>query len=200
MSACLPMAAIILAAGQSSRMGTAKQLLVYKGEPLVLRAVRTAREAGFAPTVVVTGANAQAVAAAIAAEPVEIAWNCGWQAGMGSSITAGLLSLQGSGTDVGGAAILLSDQPLLTAAHLREMRRLLFAGAAAAIAAEYGSTLGVPALFKRQLFGRLLHMPADAGAKALLQSPDLVVTRFPLPEAAVDIDTPVDFARLTAEQ
>ena len=192
-----PVAALILAAGAATRMGKLKQLLPYQGKPLVLAAIALARASGFSPVVVVVGAEADAVRAAVAAQPVEIVHNQEWQRGMGSSVVAGVKHLQQSEADSFAVAILLADQPLIRAEHLIEMRRLLSHGTAAVVAALYGETLGVPALFKRKLFGQLASLPPEAGARHLLRNPDVAVTAFSLPEAAVDVDTPEDFEALS---
>jgi molybdenum cofactor cytidylyltransferase len=94
------------------------------------------------------------------------------------------------------AAILVADQPLVQAKHLAAMRRLLSSADSSIVAAQYSDTIGVPALFKQELFGALLSLPLEAGARKLLRTSDADVTPFPLPEAAVDIDTPEDFERL----
>lgn len=192
-----PVAAIILAAGAATRMGSLKQLLVHKGKPLVQLAIEQARGAGFSPVLVVVGAEADAVRAAIAAQPVEVVQNVSWRAGMGSSVAAGIKYLQRDGTESFAVAILLADQPLVRAEHLIRMRHLLSTQRAPIVAARYGDTLGVPALFKRNLFGLLASLPVDAGARHLLRDAGLSVTEFELPEAAADIDTPEDFKALT---
>ena len=196
---CLEVAAIILGAGASTRMGTMKQLLPYRGETLLGYVIDVACEAGFAPIIVVVGAQGCAVQQAIAAKPVEVVPNAAWQSGIGSSIAAGVGHLQLTREGVGAAALLLADQPLVRPEHLREMRGRLYASAAQAVAAEYGGTIGVPAIFARPLFPRLIALPADAGAKHLLLDRDLTVARVALPEAAVDVDTPQDLARLARE-
>jgi CTP:molybdopterin cytidylyltransferase MocA len=81
------------------------------------------------------------------------------------------------------------------ARHLREMQALLDASEAVAVAAHYNGTLGVPPLFKRELFGPLRSLDPAAGARSLLRARAIP---FPLPEAAMDIDTPEDFAALIA--
>jgi molybdenum cofactor cytidylyltransferase len=193
------MAAIILAAGQASRMGTLKQLLVFDGHTLLERAIKVARECQFSPILVVVGAHAEQVQSAIAKHPVVVVSNSQWQSGMGSSITSAMRHLQQLETDSAGVMILLSDQPLVSAQDLSQMKRTLFAGSAPIVAAEYGGSPGVPAAFKRQMFGRLASLSPEAGAKRLLESTEWSVVRYPLPTAAVDIDTPDDFARLTSE-
>lgn len=193
---CLPAAAIVLAAGAARRMGTLKQLLPYKGRPLVRHAARQAIEAGFSPVIVVAGAQADEIRAAIASEPVEIVENGHWATGMGSSLSAGVRHLLEMETDVAAVAVLLADQPLVSSEHLRSMRNRLHLVSAPVIAAEYNGTVGVPALFRRSLLAQLSALPPEMGARALLRDPSLAVDAFPLPEAASDIDTPDDYAGL----
>lgn len=191
---CFPIAAIILAAGEARRMGQPKQLLPLGSGTLLSHAVDIAYETGFAPILVVVGANAEAVQAAIAARPVEIVRNTLWRTGMGSSVAAGVRYHQQLGADSAAIAILLADQPLITASHLKQMRRLLIDSGAPAVAAEYNGTAGVPAFFRRQLLSQLAALTGEGGAKALLR--DSKTARFLLPEAATDIDTPEDFSNL----
>ncbi len=190
------MAAIILAAGSASRMGRLKQLLSYRGKPLVSYAVESARNAQLAPMVVVVGAEADKVRAALASYPVEMVSNPSWASGMGSSVAAGIRYLQDAGSDCGGVAILLADQPLIAGEHLARMRRLLLQGDSPIVAAQYNGTLGVPAFFKREMFAVLAALEPGAGARALLRNSGKRVCPYSLPEAAFDVDTPDDFAAL----
>jgi molybdenum cofactor cytidylyltransferase len=187
----VPAGGLILAAGAATRMGRLKQLLPYRGKTLVEHAVEQALAAGFDPVIVVVGAEAAAVRTALAAQSVRLAENPLWPLGMGSSIAAGIQFL----LDAQSLAVMLADQPFVEARHLREMRTLLEASTAPAIAAQYNGMLGVPALFKRELFGALQSLDPATGARALLRTH---AVPFPLPEAAIDIDTPEDFAALAA--
>ena len=187
----MPGVGIILAAGAATRMGRWKQLLPYRGKTLVEHAVEQALAAKFDPVIVVVGAEAASVCAALSAQPVRLVENPRWHLGMGSSIAAGVEVL----LDVPSVAILLADQPFVEARHLREMQTLLDANTAPAVAAQYNGTLGVPALFKRELFGALQSLDPATGARALLRKH---AVPFLLPEAAIDIDTPEDFALLAA--
>jgi molybdenum cofactor cytidylyltransferase len=189
----VPAAGIILAAGAATRMGRLKQLLPYRGKTLVEHAVEQALGAGFDPVVVVLGAEAAAVRAALAMQPVRLVENPRWHLGMGSSIAAGVEVL----LDARSLGVLLADQPFVTARHLREMQARLDSSDASAVAAQYSGTLGVPALFKRELFEALRSLDPAAGARALLRDR---ATAFPLPEAAMDIDTPEDFAALRSQR
>jgi molybdenum cofactor cytidylyltransferase len=183
-------AAVILAAGAATRMGHLKQLLPYRGKTLVEHAVEQALAAAFDPVIVVVGAEADSVRAALAAQPVLVVENSLWRLGMGSSIAAGVGVLP----EVRTVAILLADQPLVEARHLREMQARLDASNAPAVAAQYNGTLGVPALFNGELFDALRSLDPAAGARSLLRAQ---AVPYPLPEAAMDIDTPEDFAGLT---
>jgi molybdenum cofactor cytidylyltransferase len=190
----VPIAAVILAAGAATRMGRLKQLLPYRGRTLVQHCIEQTIEAGFKPVIVVVGAEAEAVRNAIAAQPVDIVENQHWHSGMGSSLVAGVRRLQQAEGDFAGVAILLADQPLVSAEHLSAMRNLFMKAGAPVVAAEYAGTFGVPALFRRSMFPALAGLPASAGARALLRDGGLQVAAFPLPEAAMDIDTPNDFS------
>jgi molybdenum cofactor cytidylyltransferase len=174
-------------------MGQLKQLLPYRGKTLVEHAVEQALAAAFDPLIVVVGAEAESVRAALLARPVLVVENSTWHLGMGSSIAAGIGALPEAQT----VAILLADQPLVESRHLRAMQALLAVSDALAVAAQYNGTLGVPALFKRELFEALRSLDPAAGARALLRDR---ATAFPLPEAAMDIDTPEDFAALRSQR
>lgn len=191
-----PVAAIVLAAGAAARMGQSKQLLRFRGTTLIERAATQAIDAGLNPVIVVLGAGGAAVCDAIASLPVEIAQNENWQLGMGSSITTGIHCLLRTRPEIAGVAILLADQPLINARHLSDMRALLRAGEINIVAAEYSGTLGVPAFFTREFFPQLAALPADSGARRIIREHGARTTAYSLPEAAVDIDTPEDYAAL----
>ena len=186
------MAAVVLAAGAATRMGKLKQLLPYRGRTFVQHAITEALEAQFDPVIVVVGAEAEAVQAAIAKESVHVVYNEHWKLGMGSSLSAGVKRVQREAFESAAIAVTLADQPLVTAEHLRSMRRQVHLSGASVVAAQYNDTMGVPAIFARKMFGALLTLPPEAGARHLLRQPGLSVKPFPLPEAAMDIDTPDD--------
>jgi molybdenum cofactor cytidylyltransferase len=184
--------AILLAAGAATRMGRSKQLLSYRGESLVRHAAREALAAGFSPILVVVGARQEAVCRELAGLAVEIVENPQWASGMGSSIAAGMRHLP----ECEAVALLLADQPLVTAVHLRALGKLFTEGDAPVAAARYCGTLGVPAIFARALFPALAALEGHAGARSILQDPAYNALALDLPEAAIDIDTPEDYAAL----
>lgn len=191
-------AALILAAGQASRMGSLKQLLPFGEGTLLSNVIQQAQNAGFERVAAVVGAEASRVAASIGQVSVEIIENPDWELGMGSSIRAGVKRVRQWRPLPDAIVILLADQPLIESRHLLAMRELQRQSRARIVAAEYGGGYGVPALFASDLFGELEAVPPDAGARSLLRSGSIPVMGYPLPEAAIDIDTPGDLAALKA--
>lgn len=195
-------AGVVLAAGGSTRLGTPKQLVVHEGEPLVRRAARAARAAGADPVVVVIGAHAALVAPALAGlAGVTTVVHDGWTDGMGSSLAAGVRAALAAAPACAALLVTLADQPLVDAAALG---RLLAAypGPHALVAASHGdppgAVLGVPAVFGRAHLDALLALRGDAGAGGWLRRHRERVLAVPMSEAAFDVDTPDDLARLTS--
>jgi molybdenum cofactor cytidylyltransferase len=189
-------AAMILAAGAATRMGRIKQLLPYREGTLLTNAINQAVTAGFDPVVTVLGCQADVIGESIRNLPVHIAHNEHWQEGMGSSISSGMQFLESRQSDIDLVAVLLADQPGVAANHLCAMREQLASGDAPAIAAYYNGQPGVPAMFRRAMFPLLRSLAPDAGARHILRDPQFPVASFALDEAAMDIDTPADFAAL----
>jgi molybdenum cofactor cytidylyltransferase len=188
-------AAIILAAGASTRMGRSKQLLPVNGRPLLLHTLDVAEQAGLMPVVTVLGAHHQEHQHIINTSKNLIAINPQWQSGMGSSLKVGLnhaLSLSPS-TDA--AIMLVCDQPELTVSHLHALVDQYQRSGRAIVASYYADTTGVPALFDKTMFPELLGLDDTQGAQKLVrQYPGkLAVVNFP--GGAIDLDTPEDYDR-----
>jgi CTP:molybdopterin cytidylyltransferase MocA len=197
--------AVVLAAGGSSRLARPKQLVVHEGLPLVARAAQAALETGADPVVVVLGADATMVRAALSGIPVIPVVNPEWDGGLGTSIATGVRTIMGHTPSVCGVLVMLADQPLVDEAALGRLIDTWFysdprpcdGGLDATIAAaEYDDTVGVPAVFGRAHFDALCSLPPAAGAARLLRHGDDRVIRVAMPEAAVDVDTPEDLERL----
>lgn len=185
--------AVVLAAGGSTRLGRPKQLLEVGGEPLVRRAARVAGEAGFAPVVVVVGAAAAEVGAALAGGAFEIVTNPEWRSGMASSVRRGVEALTALRSDVAGVLLTTCDQPRVEAAHLAALRDALRDGVHDLAASSYGETVGVPALFSRAVFAELRALEGEHGAKRVLTRAPRRVVSVALPGGECDIDTEADW-------
>jgi molybdenum cofactor cytidylyltransferase len=195
-------AALLLAGGASSRMGQPKQLLPYQGRTLLRHTTETALSAGCAPVVLVTGAEHAALMAEVSDLPVIVAHNADWPAGMGTSIGAGIEVLLKDEQHPASEAvlILLADQPLVTPAQLSRLIATWQTSGQPAAAAAYAGGVGVPALFERSLWPRLLTLPPASGAKPLLSSLGSQVAALLFPSAAIDVDTPAQYQQLISQQ
>jgi molybdenum cofactor cytidylyltransferase len=187
-------AILILAAGNSVRMGATKQLLDWDGQPLVRHAAEIALQAGCGPVAVVLGANETAIAPALGGLPVEIVHNPRWAEGMGTSIQAGLQSNAARQAD--GVIFFLADQPRVAPTFLRELANQHIQSGKSIVAARYAETAGVPAFFSRAVFPLLMALGPKHGCKNVIQNHMHDTLLLDCPQAAIDIDTPEDYARL----
>jgi CTP:molybdopterin cytidylyltransferase MocA len=179
-----PVAAVVLAAGASSRLGQPKQLVRLAGETLLERAVRVAGKAGCGPVVVVLGASAEKIQAECSLGDARIVVNKDWAEGMGSSIRAGVGALEG----VKGCVVMTCDMPTVTAGHLRRLM-----GSNSVTASAYAGRRGVPAYFPSAVFSNLMELRGDSGAKGLLQEAACV----DLVNGELDVDTVGDLNEAT---
>lgn len=177
-------------------MAQPKQLLQYEGRPLVVRAAETALDSAAWPVVVVLGANANVIRPTLARFPVLIAENPEWAEGMASSIRAGITMLQQFSGSLDGALITLCDQPTFSATMIRRFVETQRATGRSIVAARYSGRNAAPALFLRQHFPTLAGLTGEAGARHLLNGDAAEVAAIELPELALDLDTPEDYALL----
>jgi len=186
---------IILAAGQSARMGRPKQKLLYQGDTLLQHAVKTALASVCEPVVVVLGAFADELLSDIESYPVKVIINQNWDEGMASSIRAGITQLQNI-PGVSNALIMLCDQPHVNATLLDQMIQTKQRHAKGIVACAYNNTIGVPVLFGESYYPYLLSLTGHEGAKKILtaHTDDIETIVFPL--GAVDIDTAEDYEGL----
>lgn len=183
---------IILAAGRSSRMGMAKQDLVYKGRTLLQHAIHQAKATGL-PVWVVQGAHTLQVS-----DPdVQLILNKDWDEGMASSIRAGITEVAKHRSDA--ALVMVCDQPHVLTDTLLGMLELQKQTGKAIVAAEYDGKPGTPALFCEELFPLLLTLQGDKGAKQLILDNKQNAVFFGFPEGITDIDTPGDYDALRNE-
>ncbi len=192
----MSVAAIVLAAGASRRLGQPKQLLMLNGETLLERALRVSKEAGATPVVVVLGAHHDAIRAAVQFEDAVVLVNEDWEKGLATSIHAGLRAVE-MAANIDGVLLLSCDQPRLTPDHLRSMiARFEDEFAPTIIASTYGEVKGVPAIFPRKAFPALRALDGDRGARGVILRPPCAVIALPFEGGEVDIDLPEDIAKL----
>lgn len=185
--------ALVLAAGASTRFGSAKQLVRVGGRPLLHTVVSRACDVAGSAVTVVLGAHAADLAPLLTHTPASIVINRDWREGIASSIRAGVARIPSSCSAV---LLILVDQAAVTAEDLKRLAGTWRRQPEYLAAARYGAVTGVPAIFPRSSFGELAALRGDQGARALLQrNPDRVV-RVPMPSAAIDIDTPEDLLAL----
>ena len=183
---------ILLAAGASSRMGSAKQLLQFEGTTLIRRSASALSDSDCVPCVVVLGAKSAECEQELAGIEIDICVNEEWPSGMSSSIKAGLGRLLQIDPRTDAVMITLCDQPHVSAAvinkFIAEYRRIR----PHIIASEYNGVTGVPALFSRDMFDSILKLEGDRGAKGLIRMTGQKALTLEVPQAAFDIDSPAD--------
>jgi CTP:molybdopterin cytidylyltransferase MocA len=192
-AALLPVGAIILAAGSSSRMpGSQKLLLDLDGTPMVRHVIAAASDGGCHQTVVVYSDND--VKEAVDGR-VETVYNPEAKTGMASSLKVGLRAMR---PEIEAVVVMLGDQPLVGArtivALLRSWRRE-GSRPAVAVAQEEGGW-SPPVVLSRELWDELLALKGDAGARQVLQGRPELVDVVPAPGRPDDIDTPDDYAKI----
>ncbi|HEX8556571.1 MAG TPA: nucleotidyltransferase family protein [Pyrinomonadaceae bacterium] len=190
--------AVILAAGASTRMGSPKQALRYRGESLLRRAALAALAAGCRPVVVVTGANAELSGRELDGLDVREVFNPLWETGMASSVRAGVEGLAGASPEAEAVVLMLCDQPHVNAEVISGLVAAHRATGSHVVASTYGGSFGVPALFGGALFAELARLEGAAGARQVIQRHAAEARFVPFPGGEVDVDTPDDFSRLTA--
>ena len=128
---------VILAAGESARMGVPKQLLDFRGKALLQHAIDIARSLSGARVAIVLGAHAAEIRAGLSEADAHIVENTDWRSGMGGSLRAGLGALIAAHPELSAAILMLCDQPLLTQQTLADLVAAHAASGRAIVASEY---------------------------------------------------------------
>jgi len=190
------LAAVILAAGGSSRLGRPKQLLRYRGATLIERAVRLARRVAGGGIVVVVGDQRQRLRSLLRRREhrraddgrLRIVGNARWAAGLAASLSVGIAAVPPTAQ---AALILVVDQARLDA---RDIERLVAAWRrrpSKPAAALYRERAGVPVVMPRRWFSELANLTGDVGARQVLRRlGDISLVE--MPAAAFDVDSPAD--------
>lgn len=193
-----PVAAVLLAAGSSTRFGEPKQLLDWDGRPLITHLVDVAWAGGLSPIVVVLGSEAERIAPVLSGREVRVLRNYHWPEGMGSSVALGVAALAGSPA----AIFMQADQPFVTPRFLRSLVDCWRTAPSrpGIVVPTWEGEHGTPVLFDRKLFPELGRLPGDVGGRALFRSYADTLMPFAVQDARIlaDADTPEDFERLKA--
>jgi molybdenum cofactor cytidylyltransferase len=182
---------LILAAGASSRLGRPKQLLQKQGKILLALSIHTALAAELSAVYVVLGARQEQIKDQISHLPVKLIFNSEWEEGIGSSIRNSMIQIVDDGP-YDCVVILLCDQLLITAAHVKNLIAVYKSSHKPIVATAYGEQTGVPALFDQSYFPMLLALKGDTGARKIISQHQHDVRTVQFEAAAVDIDTAED--------
>ncbi len=191
-------AVLVLAAGSSSRMGQSKQLLKVNGMSLLAHSVKQA--AAVSPNVVVVlGSGFEQHKLALRDLSVILVENKSWQKGMGSSMKQGVAHILASTPEIDSVIIMVCDQPKLQGRHLQKLIHAATETSKTIIASSYAGTVGVPALFKKEQFTKLLNADDDSGARKIIRQHAETVGTVDFPGGHIDLDTPEDYSKFILE-
>jgi molybdenum cofactor cytidylyltransferase len=189
-------AAIVLAAGRSSRMAPRNKLLEpVEGRPMVAQVAGVALDSGADPVIVVTGFDAQRIEQALGDLKPTLVHNPDFAAGLSTSLRAGVKALPAT---VAGALICLGDMPRIDPAVLRALMAA-FTGATAICVPVHQGRRGNPVLWGKRYFTEIMHLSGDRGAKSLIARHAQHVVEVEVETASIfeDIDAAADLARVT---
>jgi molybdenum cofactor cytidylyltransferase len=189
------LAAVILAAGGSSRMGQPKQLLKFRGTSLLRRAIDTALAVPTEQVIVVLGHAADQLLPECTATSATVVLNDQWMEGVSTSLRGGLAAVS---SDARGVFIYPADMPLVTPEALRELAHRQQVSGRPAAMTDAGGVRGVPVFITRSLFPALMIQEGDVGGAQYLRGhPEAVeAVHFDDPDLVRDVDRPEDYARL----
>jgi molybdenum cofactor cytidylyltransferase len=185
-------AGIILAAGESSRFGKPKQLMLWKGQPYIRHVIFTAMKAGLDPIVVVVGYSGEEVKKVISDLPVRIVNNQEWKMGLSSSIQVGVTALPKT---VGGVIFLQADQPQISKRLIESIIEAHQSSLSPIVAPKINGQRGNPVLFDTKIFPNLLSLTGDVGGRMLFSNFPVCWVKWPDPKQLIDIDTVDDYQK-----
>ena len=189
-------AVIVLAAGASTRMGSSKQLLPYKGKTLLQQVADTAKAAEVSLVITILGANAETILQQSGTGIHPYIVNENWREGMASSIQSGLKKALELRPGLEAVAFIVGDQPFLSSAVINELFTLMENTGLPIVACNYENTVGVPAVFSKTVFPALMELKGEEGAKKLIKAAGAQVALLHFPQGAIDVDTKEDYSRL----
>jgi molybdenum cofactor cytidylyltransferase len=194
------LAAVILSAGASSRMGRPKALLPYREGTFLEHLIQVTRHPRIGVTRVVLGAGAEVIRTLAKIDPSIVVLNEDWQQGQLSSVQAGLRSLEGLITD--GIVLCPVDHPLVSGPLVSDLIAHFYADSKSIVLPTYKGRRGHPVIFSSALYGELLAAPADKGARAVVWAHAADVLEVPTDEEGVvlNLNDPEMLRHITEDQ
>jgi molybdenum cofactor cytidylyltransferase len=177
------LAAVILSAGASSRMGRPKALLPYREGTFLEHLIEVTRDPRIGVTRVVLGAGADGIRTAAKLDSSIVAFNPDWEKGQLSSIRAGLRNL--AETEIDGIVLCPVDHPLVSARLVSELVARFYESKKGIVLPTFNGRRGHPAIFSKALFGQLLAAPDDQGARAVVWAHPGEVLEVPTEEEGI---------------
>jgi molybdenum cofactor cytidylyltransferase len=189
------LAAVILAAGESSRMGSPKAVLTFQGRPFLEHLIQVTQHPRVGPRRIVLGANAEGISSRLKLDPAMVVVNPDWKLGQLSSIHAALRSLPAGTTD--GVILCLVDHPLITTHLVGELIESFYESGKPIVLPTYKGRRGHPAIFSSALYPELLAAPPETGARAVVWAHAADLLEVPTVEegAVLNLNDPVALHR-----
>ncbi len=189
-------AAVVLAAGASTRLGQPKQLAPIGGRPALAYTLDALRASSLNRIVLVLGHNADEIAAALDLTEITVVRNDAYAEGQSTSVRAGVKAL---GDDIAAALMVVGDQPLLAPTVVDAIVHAYEQTGGPFIVPVYAGEWGNPVLLARATWPLLDNLKGDTGARPILRKHMDMVLEVPVPGSLLDdIDTPEDYARIRA--
>jgi len=188
-------AAVVLAAGRSTRMGANKLIADVGGKPMVRRVAEAALESAASPVLVVTGHQQADVRVALTGLDVMFVHNPNYAQGLSTSLKAGIAAVP---PGVDGILVLLGDMPQIGPGHLDQLIAAFRNSGEVVVVPVHAGKRGNPVLWPRAFFAAMLALDGDAGAKRLLAANAGCVGEVDLGTDAIflDVDTAEALARV----
>ncbi|MGY5851578.1 nucleotidyltransferase family protein [Salegentibacter sp. F14] len=183
---------VVLAAGASRRLGFPKQLVEFKGKPLLQHSMDVAELLEFDCRILMLGSNSEKIKKGLDIGNFAIIINEEWELGMGTSISKGVAAALNANSDLEHILILLSDQPFVTKEKIQELIRMHLDSKKPAAFSEYAGEVGVPAMFSQETFSDLMALKKDQGAKKLILEEKISFETLKFEGGNFDVDTAED--------
>ena len=183
---------IILAAGSSSRLGYPKQLVEFRGIPLLQHSIKVAESLKLDTKILVLGAKAEVIEKEIDGSNFVVVINENWEEGMGTSISKGVAEALKTEKELDHILVLLSDQPFVSKENIQDLIQGQLDSNKPATFSEYVGEVGVPAIFSREVFPELQKLKKDQGAKKLILNNEISFETVKFEGGNFDVDTAED--------